>query len=236
MQKLSEVYRGLALSTLKGTGAVTDDRLGIEPDSKPEILAAINEGLVRLHSRFPLKTNNCIVEMKEGRTDYPLHSKYAYSRFTKLTLEVQYPYIMDGFMKPFQDDVIKILNVFDNSGNRRRLNDYSDPRAIFTPRPDTIQCMRPRHFEALNVTYQAKHPVLTGDEEQEVDLADTLMTALHNWVGYRYHTGLNTTEANAKAAEYLQTYESICGEVVDYDLANGSMSNTNVLFEKRGWV
>ncbi|WLW40924.1 hypothetical protein DPIBCGCG_00009 [Escherichia phage KKP 3715] len=53
MQKLSEVYRGLALSTLKGTGSVTDDRLGIEPDSKPEILAAINEGLVRLHSRFP---------------------------------------------------------------------------------------------------------------------------------------------------------------------------------------
>ena len=91
MQKLSEVYRGLALSTLKGTGAVTDDRLDIEPDSKPEILAAINEGLVRLHSRFPLRTNSCIVEMKEGRTDYPLQSKYAYSRFTKPTLEIQHP-------------------------------------------------------------------------------------------------------------------------------------------------
>lgn len=235
MQKLSEVYRGLALSTLKGTGSVTDDRLGIEPESKPEILAAINEGLTRLHGRFPLKTNSCIVEMKEGRTDYPLHSKYAYSKFTKPTLSVQYPYIMDGFMKPFLDDVIKILNVFDNSGRRRILNDDTDPNAIFTPRPDTIQCMRPRHLEAINVTYQAKHPLLTGDEEQEVDLADTLMTALHNWVGYRYHTGLNTPEANAKAAEYLQTYESICGEVVEYDLANGSISTTETKFEKRGW-
>ena len=61
------------------------------------------------------------------------------------------------------------------------------------------------------------------------------MTALHNLVGYRYHTGLNTPEANAKAAEYLQTYESICGEVVDYDLANGSISITETKFEQRGW-
>lgn len=236
MNKLSEVYRGIALSTLKGTGSVTDNRLDIEEDSKPEILAAINEGLVRLHGRFPLKTNSCIVEMKEGRTDYPLHSKYAYSRYTKPTLAVQYPYIMDGFDKPFQDDVIKVLTVFDNGGKQRSLNDDSDPRSIFTPRPDTIQCMRPRHLEAVNVTYQAKHPVLTGeDAEQEVDLADTLMTALYNWVGYRYHTGLNTPEANGKAAEFLQTYESICGEVVEYDLVNGSISTTETKFEKRGW-
>lgn len=234
MKKLSDIYRDVALSTLKGAGLVTDDRLGIEPRGKPEVLASINEGLTRLHSRFPLKTNNCIVEMKEGRTDYPLQSRFSYTKW-KPSLAVPYPFIMDSEEKPFMDDVIKVLNVFDNSGVRRRLNDDTDPNAIFTPRPDTIQVIRPKHFEAVNVLYQAKHLEMTGDEEQEVDLPDTLMTALWNWVGYRYHTGLNTPDSTAKAAEFLQIYESICGEVTEYDLANSSISITETKFEQRGW-
>jgi len=234
MRKLSEVYKALALSTLKSAGFIADDRVSIEPQGKPEVLALINEGLTRLHSRFVLRTSNCIVEMKEGRTDYPLLARYSYEGFDPS--KAQYPYIMDNPSEPFQEDVIKILNVYDNKGNRRKLNDDHDKSGLFTPRPDVLQCMWPRHYEALNVLYQAKHPELTGDDEQEVDLPETLYSALENWVGYRYHTGLNTPENSAKAAEYLQLYESICGEVVDFDLANGSMSNTNILFEKRGWA
>lgn len=234
MRKLSDVYKVLALTTLKSAGFITDDKIGIEAWGKPEVLAHINEGLTRLHSRFVLRTNNCIVEMKEGRTDYPLLARYSYERFDPT--KAPYPYIMDTPQEPFQEDVIKILNVYDSKGVRRKLNDDHDKNGLFTPRPDVLQCMWPRHFEALNVLYQAKHPELTGDENQEIDLPETLYSALENWVGYRYHTGLNTEGSTAKATEYLQLYESICGEVVDFDLANGSMSNTNVLFEKRGWV
>lgn len=234
MRKLSEVYKALALSTLKSAGFITDDKIGIEPWGKPEVLALINEGLTRLHSRFVLKTNNCIVEMREGRTDYPLQSKYAYESFDPS--KAQYPFIMDSPKEPFLDDVIKILIAYDNKGIRRKLNDDHDKNGLFTPRPDVLQCMWPRHMEAINVMYQAKHPTLTDDEEQEVDLPETLYSALENWVGYRYHTGLNTSESTAKAAEYLQLYESLCGEVVDMDLANGSLSNTNILFERRGWA
>lgn len=234
MRKLSDVYKMLALTTLKSAGFITDDKVNIEESGKPEVLTLINEGLTRLHSRFVLQTNNCIVEMKEGRTEYPLQSRFSYEKFDPG--KAPYPFIMDTPEKPFMDDVIKILNVYDNKGIRRKLNDDHDVNGIFTPRPDTLQCMRPRHFEALNVVYQAKHVELTGDINQEIDLPETLYTALYNWVGYRYHTGLNLEGATAKAAEYLQLYESICGEVTDYDLTNGSLSNTNVLFEKRGWV
>ncbi|MEG0944657.1 MAG: hypothetical protein RSF86_13580, partial [Angelakisella sp.] len=99
----------------------------------PEVLALINEALTRLHSRFKLKTNNSIVEMKEGRTDYPLQKIYSYEHFDpKIT---RYPFIMDNPQEPFQEDVIKILNVYDSRGNRRTLNDTgSNNEGLFTPR------------------------------------------------------------------------------------------------------
>lgn len=233
MRTVSEVYKALALTSLKSAGFITDDKISIESWGKPEVLALINEGLTRLHSRFQLKTNNCIVEMKEGRTEYPLQKIYSYEHFDPT--RVQYPFIMDTPQEPFQEDVIKILNVYDNKGNRRTLNDTgSNNEGLFTPRPDTLQAIWPRKFEALNVQYQAKHKELVLDGEY-VDLPETLYSALENWVGYRYHTGLNTEGSTAKAAEYLQLYESICGEITDHALVGHTDSFTNFNFEKRGW-
>lgn len=235
MIKLTELYKSLALSVLNNTSVITDDKKDIEPDKKEYILEFINEGLTRLHSRFPLKTNNVFVEMREGRTEYPLLARYSFMGFDPAL--AQYPFIMDSVSNPFKEDVIKILMVYDSEGQRRGLNDNHNPHGLFTPRPDTLQCIRPRHCEVLTVTYQAKHPTVTVDgENQEIDLPDTLLPALKYWVAYSYYTGLNTAESTGKAAEYLQMYESICGEVKDYDLGSSSESSTNTLFERRGWI
>lgn len=235
MIKLTELYKSLALSVLNNTSVITDDKKDIEPDMKEYILEFINEGLTRLHSRFPLKTNNVFVEMREGRTEYPLLARYSFMGFDPAL--AQYPFIMDSASNPFKEDVIKILMVYDSEGQRRGLNDNHNPHGLFTPRPDTLQCIRPRHCEVLTVTYQAKHPTVTVDgDNQEIDLPDTLLPALKYWVAYSYYTGLNTAESTSKAAEYLQMYESICGEVKDYDLGSSSESSTNTLFERRGWI
>ena len=235
MIKLTELYKSLALTVLNNTSVITDDKKDIEPDKKEYILEFINEGLTRLHSRFPLKTNNVFVEMREGRTEYPLLARYSFMGFDPAL--AQYPFIMDSASNPFKEDVIKILMVYDSEGQRRGLNDNHNPHGLFTPRPDTLQCIRPRHCEVLTVTYQAKHLTVTVDgENQEIDLPDTLLPALKYWVAYSYYTGLNTAESTGKAAEYLQMYESICGEVKDYDLGSSSESSTNTLFERRGWI
>lgn len=55
MIKLTELYKSLALSVLNNTSVVTDDKKDIEADKKEYILEFINEGLTRLHGRFPLK-------------------------------------------------------------------------------------------------------------------------------------------------------------------------------------
>lgn len=237
MIKLEALYKTLALSVLNNTSVVTDDKLNIEPDRQEYILEFINEGITRLHSRFVLKTNNLLIEMREGRTTYPLLARHSYTEYDPNDKRSNYYFIMDTFDSPFEEDVIKILAVYDSVGCERKLNDRFDTHGLFTPRPDTLQCIRPRHCEVLSVSYQARHPVLEhGVAEQEVDVPDTLLPALKYWVAYSYYTGLNTSESTAKAAEYLQMYEAICEEALDFDLANSSESNTNVLFYKRGWV
>jgi len=235
MTTLDDLLKSLSLSILNNTSVVTDNKSSIEPDKLDYILEFVNEGLTRLHSRFVLKSNTLYIEMNEGRTTYPLQQKYAYTQYDPML--VQYPYIMDSEAYPFMGDVIKVLNAYDNQGNRRTLNDSQDEHGLFTPRPDTINCIRPRHREIISIIYQAKHPIIRNTEDtQEIDIPDTLLPALKYWVGYSYYTGLNTQENTGKAAEYLQMYESICKEVEEYDLANGSTSTTNVLFSIRGWI
>lgn len=236
MIKLNALFKTIALSVLNNTSVVTDDKLGIEQDKQEYILEFVNEAITRLHSRFVLKTQILYLEMREGRTMYPLLKRYSYMGFDPEL--AQYPYIRDTVAHPFEEDVVKILDVYDNHGCRRKLNDIHDPHGLFTPRPDTLQCIRPKHCEILGVSYQAKHPTIALNEgnTQEIDIPDTLIPAVKYWVAYSYYTGLNTPESTGKAAEYLQMYESICKEVEDFDLANGSESNTNVLFEKRGWI
>lgn len=236
MIKLDSLFKSLALSVLNNTSVVTDNKLNVEPDKQEYILEFINEAVTRLHSRFILKTNTLYLEMREGRTNYPLLARYSYMNYDPA--ESEYPFIRDTPSHPFEEDVIKVLEVYDNLGRRRRLNDSNDPTGLFTPRPDTLQCIRPKHCEILSISYQARHPVIQLDEgnKQEIDVPDTLLPAVKYWVGYSYYTGLNTAETAGKASEYLQMYEAICKEVEDYDLANGSDCTTNGLFEKRGWL
>lgn len=234
---LKDLYKSLALTILSNSSVVVESKTDVDNADKEHILEFINEGLTRIHSRFVLRSNRLYIEMQEGRTDYPLRKKFSFMAYDQDNdTNLDYPFIRDTPAHPFYEDVIKILNVYDNVGHRRILNDKNDTHGLFTPRPDTLQCIRPLHGEILSIVYQAKHPLLTGALDQEVDLPETLIPALKYWVGYSFYTGVNGAEPTAKAAEYLQMYESICKEVEDYDLTNGSISTTNVLFKERGWV
>lgn len=236
MYYLEELFCRLANGVLSNTSLVSEDTTTIRDDMRAQVIVAANEALTRLHSRFILKENNVIVEMQEGRTNYPLLKKYAVTSYDPK--EVCCPYIMDLAGEPFTEDVIKILSVYDTYGCRRLLNDDNACCSLFTPRPNVLQNNAPRAYEALSVVYQASHPKLSAAEDGvgEIDLPETLNSAFDSYIAYRYYTSLNLETSSAKAMEYLQIYESICNEVTDYDLVSNSYSRTNVLFSKRGWM
>ena len=92
MIHIEELFCRLANGTLQNTSLATED-VDIDEDGKSKVVIAINEALTRLHSRFILKESNVIVEMQEGRTNYPLLKKYAIQSYDPT--EVPCPYIID---------------------------------------------------------------------------------------------------------------------------------------------
>lgn len=235
MIHIEELFCRLAHGTLQNTSLVTEEG-ELDKDKKSLVMIAVNEALVRLHSRFILKEASIIVEMQEGRTNYPLLKKYAVQSYNPE--EVPCPFIMDLSGDAFDEDVIKVLTVYDNFGNERTLNDRDDCWSIFTPRPYVIQNNRPRHREALNVTYQQRHSKVTCDDTGDglIDIPDVLDSALDSYIAYRCFAGINTQEAKATAADMLGHYNSVCDEVIAQDLVSSSKSNTNKRFKNHGWV
>jgi len=237
MYYIEELFCRLAYGPLRHTSLVADDHPGeIVESEQSAVTQYCNEALTRLHSRFILRENSVIVEMQEGRTNYPLLKKYAVQSYDPN--EVSEPFIMDLSGEPFDEDVIKILSVWDSDGDPRPLNDKDKWWSLFTPRPTVLQNSRPRKYEALSVVYQAKHPAVDCGEGGNgvIELPDTLDAALDAYIAYKAFSTISSQEATVKAAEMLQKYEDVCNEVIEHDLVNSSRTSTGNKFNDRGFV
>lgn len=227
------VLRNTALSVLR------TDPVGHSEEFE-QVCTMIDEGLLRLYSRFVIKERHVLIEMQVGVTFYHLKSMYSVTGADPT--RVPRPYIVDLPNDPFLEDVIKILNVFDSRGVQRPLNDPTKPDGLFTPQADTIQNMYPRDFEVLGVAYQAR-PVsvlVPGTDgwryDTEFYLPDCLLPALSSYVSYMYHHGVGTAESMTVSLAQLQMYEDVCKEVERMDLVNQTIICTNVRFSQNGWI
>ena len=258
--KLNHYVRHLAIGILKNTH-YSEVRFN-NPTEYIPLLTIIQEGLTRLYSRFIIRERHLVLEMRVGITFY--HLTKLYSMTGHDPVRVPYPYIMDLPNDPFEEDVLKILQVTDSNNNVRPLNDPERPDSLYTVQFDVLQNSYPRDLEALFVTYQANHvplvtyadPVpgpdpeeedqtiivepdpndLTATYAKEIMLPQALYPALDNYISYMVHMGVNTPEAQAKAMANLQIYEQICKDAERMDLVNNSMSCSNTRFQRNGWL
>ncbi|AHI60147.1 virion structural protein [Erwinia phage Ea9-2] len=233
--KISELYKTLSYGELSNLSIGMDGAGSILEDAKPRILHYANEGLTRLYGRFILKEKDVMIELVDHITNYHLLRMYAESYFDPE--EVRYPYIKDLFNEPFTEDVIKILSVYNGVGQKLPLNDNERMDSLFTPTGKILQVPNPKTGVSLSVLYQAKHPeLLPNDEDQDIHLPQVLEGALVAFIAYKVFSHMNTDVSTAKAQEHMSVYASVCDEVEQHDLVNSSISTTNSCFRKRGWV
>lgn len=233
--KISELYKTLSYGELSNLSIGMDGVGSILEDAKPRILHYANEGLTRLYGRFILKEKDVMIELVDHITNYHLLRMYAESYFDPE--EVRYPYIKDLFNEPFTEDVIKILSVYNGVGHKLPLNDNERSDSLFTPTGKILQVPNPKTGVSLSVLYQAKHPeLLPNDEDQDIHLPQVLEGALVAFIAYKVFSHMNTDVSTAKAQEHMSVYASVCDEVEQHDLVNSSISTTNSCFRKRGWV
>ncbi|MFP3556434.1 hypothetical protein SB861_37825 [Paraburkholderia sp. SIMBA_049] len=232
---ITELFADLSFGELsslqlaqEGTGIITDA-------GKERIIRFANEGLLKLHTRFILKQNDVLVEMVEWITSYHLLLKFAESQ--QGISQQRHLYIKDLWEEPFQEDVIRILNVFDSNGCELPLNDEGNEHSVFTPQGNLLQVPHPIEGMALSIGYQAKHvPLTLADLEQEIELPEVLMPALRAWVAWRAFGQLNTQESQGIAMGHRAAFDDACNEVTAQDLVSTSQSQTNNRFQRNGWI
>lgn len=239
---IETLFKDLAVSELSNS---TFSNAGvIKLDRRETVVLHANEGLLRLHTRFLLKTKDVIIEMRDGITNYHFLNRYTLSRYVPpendedCTPYECLPYIIDMGREQFNEDVIKVLEVWDSTNRRLPLNDPDNSNSLFTPQPNILQVPSPKLWNSLSVMYQANHEILSLEEggHTKITLPPVLVPALRSYIAYKVYSNMNTQEAVASASNFLGAFNQLCDEVTEGDLVNSSSSSTNTRFNKNGWV
>jgi hypothetical protein len=236
--KLNQLYESLSYGELSNLAIAEDTPGTIKDKAKPKIIQYTNDALLSLYSRFLLKEKQVMLLLYRHITNYHFEPRFAVQYDTPDDeVDQPYRYILDLPNEPFLGDVIKVLVVYDEYGNRLPLNDEARSWSVFTPQAAMLQVPRPIEGNALAVTYQARHPLLLkDDEDQKVEVPAILETALKAFVAYKVFSHMNTAESSAKAQEFMASYENECMRVEEKDLVNSSITTSNVRFRNNGWI
>ncbi len=208
------------------------DGLGVE--NYPVINRAINDALVNLYGRFPLKTRQLTLVMSEVITQYYFKKEYAVTDSTE-----GYPkYIDDTPAFPFTGDLSKVIAVSDEGGCNIPMNDGSTCYSVFTTTNESLMITNPVEGEALFVTYLARHPSITGDSKPttELELPIGLVPALCAYVGYKLYSGKTDQVGVAKSNSLLAQFEGLCSQQDMFGLTNRDDGTISPVFSNRGWV
>ena len=133
---LQECLDKLARGKLSNLAICTGGK--VKDEHRQKVIDAINEALNRLHTILPLKEKSLIIEMTESRTEYPLTSEHSLRRETGSIYDSYDLYIRDTDFFPFEDDILNIIEVWDDLDRKRPINDPENPLSVFTPEHNTL--------------------------------------------------------------------------------------------------
>lgn len=233
---LAEVFEQLTVGELAQVSSGGLEGLEIRPEDYQKVIAHVNLALTELHKRFHLRTNEILVRIYENISFYRLHPKYAQSNTLSPEL---YKYILDSDVNPFQDDVLKIEEVYNEAGDKVCLNDKTAPCSLFTPNYNTIQVPFPFDSSLMGVEYRANHPKIQyvpgmDPDSVEVDLPWALLEPLLIYVGYRVLRSMGG-EAASEGLAFMQLFESSCLKIHELGLEI-TPHYSNHKLDYRGWV
>lgn len=235
---LLDVFKDLSYGELRNNaiGNLIPDDNESEPDPKDyaQILSHLNRGLDRLYGRFFLASQEIYIQQYEAIETYVLDSRYAESNTASLE---PIKYIADTVANPFQDNVLKIEQCFDELGNILFLNDQTEELSLFTPTFKSIQMPWPNEFNTVAVQFRAKHPDVIWTQGMDAELVevaipDSLYEALLHFIAYRAAPKM---DGGAEAMAYLAVYEQICKQV-EKDGLYIQTEPGNWRFDWHGWV
>ncbi len=138
-------------------------------DDAEAMMSYISLGVNEIYKRFPINTQEQMVDLVTNTTTYRL-----------------------------APDCMYVLAAYDEDGVELSINDETDEFSILTPSFNTIQVPTPETGLSISIIYAASHPKITSVNDG-VNLPPQFLEALLHYIGYRAHgsmDGLINTENN----------------------------------------
>jgi hypothetical protein len=234
---LRDVIEELRLGELSGANLGENEVEGISPFNYEKLTNYVNAALLAIYTRLPLRIRQVIVEADSTITIYKFDSKYAQTNSTSLE-PIKY---LNDLLDPFDNSLLKIDEVFDEYGNEMVLDDLSNQFSLFRPSLTSLQIPYPVTGASYSVIYRSSHEKLAYNVDvdllldQIVDLPNTYMPAIINYVLYKYRTTFDTQESQQSAMVAMQLFEQSIEMLKSFGLTPED-NLTSTKLEQNGWV
>lgn len=184
-------------------------------DNTDVILLFLNSGMTELYKRFPLNTEELIVSLVEGTTEYALPTDYMY------------------YMSAFEEvDINGTMGISEIA-----INDESDDKSIFFPNHKIVQIPGSEDGAFISIIYVSKPPSYNNSNlGDDIDLPDTLINCLLHYIGYKAHLGISAN-GQAETNAHFVRFERSCDKARELGVAHpvASLQTTSRLID-RGFV
>jgi len=167
-------------------------------DNTDAILSFLNLGMLELYKRFPLNTQEHIVELVEGTTLYDLPENFMYA--------------LSAYGEPLEASMGEVVDV--------PINDEDEPYSIFFPNHKQVQIPLVANGAYISIIYIAKPASYTAaDLQEELDLPETLIDCLLHYVGYKAHLGIRGDGQSENNAHFAR-FERSCQKARELGVAH----------------
>lgn len=233
---LSDIFEQLTFGELNQFSMGGSEGNKIRPEDYRRVISHVNMGLTELHKRFWLISRQVMVQLYDHIQTYTLDKKYALSNTFSTEL---YKYIVDSVYEPFDNDLLKIEEIYNEEGEKLCLNNLNECYSLFTPTYNSIQVPIPYPGSAISVHYRGNHsPIIyTPDldpEQVEVELPVALLECLLIYIGGRA-SGVLNSDAGQEGNNYLARFEASCklAESLGFQI---TPQYSNLKLDYKGWV
>ena len=237
--KLSEIFEQLTYSEFSQLSIGGEPAGVINDKNYARVVSFINLGLTALYTRFCLKEAEVIFRLEKNKYSYLIGS------------QSDVDFIDDYFPLFDVEEIIKIEEVYGDSGVKYSLNDRSDIWSFYTPSllilgvPTKIvdkSADVPEDLitDRIRLKYRAGHRKLSvgknfNPKNEEIELPYTYLSALLYFVASRVHNPIGLTNDFHAGNSYYSRYEKACADLEIHNV-RVDQGGQNTRLVKNGWV
>lgn len=179
----------------------------------PKVMSAINRGINQIQQDLSLIENSMRIKMIEGVLTYPIHSRHS-------IVNGSHPvkYVDDSLHAPFEDDILRILQVYNKQGRQLPINEVNNIESIYIPQHNVIQNPFARDGDVLGIIYtRFTRPLQVVTEEEAaityLPIPDYTLPALYAYVSARMTAGITTAQEIEDSGNSMSNYEQIIAKL-----------------------